>query len=457
VKEHYKESGVNWIGKIPAHWEIIKVKNLARNNGSLFIDGDWIESDVIQKTGVRYLTTGNIGPGKFKKQGNNYISEETFHSMNCLKALPGDLAISRLNEPIGRACILPYDEPRYVVAVDIVILRPDSKYDKQYISYCMNTVGYSENAAIMSRGTTMKRISRGGLGNFSIPITSYSEQKLISNFLNQKTSEIDTLIEDKEKLIQLLEEKRQAIITEAVTKGLDPDVQMKDSGVEWIGEIPEHWEVVKLKSKGEIRGRIGYRGYTTEDLVDVGKGAITLGASNINKLNQLDLSQKSFISWEKYYESPEIMVQTNDLIFVQRGSVGRFCIIEDKVENITINPSLLIIKEYIENTKHLYWYLNSNYITNLVTLLTTSTAVPMVSQEQLKNFNIILPPKQEQNKITGYLNHKTKAYDITVNIVNTQINKLKEYRQSLIYEAVTGKIDVQEMLKETEQEEVSSS
>src|SRR5699024_5224919 len=151
------------------------------------------------------------------------------------------------------------------------------------------------------------------------------------------------------------------------------------------------------------------------------------------------------------------MVQTNDLIFVQRGSVGRFCIIEDKVENITINPNLLIIKEYIENTKHLYWYLNSNYITNLVTLLTTSTAVPMVSQEQLKNFNIILPPKQEQNKITGYLNHKTKAYDITVNIVNTQINKLKEYRQSLIYEAVTGKIDVQEMLKETEQEEVSSS
>ncbi|SDK74535.1 type I restriction enzyme, S subunit [Jeotgalicoccus aerolatus] len=452
----YKDSRVNWIGEIPAHWEIIKVKNLALNNGSLFIDGDWIESDVIQETGIRYLTTGNIGAGKFKRQGNNYISEETFHSMNCLKALPGDLAISRLNEPIGRACILPYDEPRYVVAVDIVILRPDSKYDKEYISYCMNTVGYSENASIMSRGTTMKRISRGGLGNFSIPITSYSEQRLISNFLNKKTSEIDTLISDKEKLIALLEEKRQAIITETVTKGLNPDVKMKDSGVEWIGEIPEHWGITKL---GRVSDVIDPEPSHRAPAMAKEEGFPYIGIRDINPDGSINLETARRI------EEPALIAQENrftintkDIIFCRVATIGHPRVLK-KETRIALSATLALIQYKPTKINYLYllYYLNSLPVKIQSELFSTGSTRRSLGMEVLRKFDVILPNYEEQIEIIDHLKKYITNTDIIIETERDLISKLKEYRQALIYEAVTGKIDVQEMLKEIEQEEVSSS
>ena len=189
-----KDSGIDWIGRIPKKWDTKKVKYLATQPNSLFIDGDWIESDVIIEEGIRYLTTGNVGTGFFKAQGSGCISEETFKKLKCLKVLPGDLMISRLNEPIGRACIVPNMEKMYVVAVDNVILRPDKEFDKKFIMYCMNTTGYAEAGREAARGSTMQRVSRSILGTFIIPITNIKEQKSIAEFLDNKVEKIDEIL-----------------------------------------------------------------------------------------------------------------------------------------------------------------------------------------------------------------------------------------------------------------------
>lgn len=213
-----KNSGVAWIGEMPQAWTISKIKYLATEKGSLFMDGDWIESDIIVEEGIRYLTTGNVWAGEYKEQGMGHITQKTFNKLNCLKVLPGDLVISRLNEPIGRACILPLDkEPFYVVAVDIVVLRPNKSCDKRYLMYFMNTNGYAEEAGLTSRGTTMPRISRTILGNLNIVIPPLNEQQAIADYLDDKCAKIDALIKDKQAAVDTMREYKKSLIYEYVT------------------------------------------------------------------------------------------------------------------------------------------------------------------------------------------------------------------------------------------------
>lgn len=212
-----KDSGVEWIGEIPRAWSAKRIKTLALSSRSLFIDGDWINSPDISEAGIRYFTTGNIGQGYFKEQGNGYITTETFNRLNCTMVHAGDLIISRLNEPIGRACIIPEHYKDCIVAVDNVILRPDDGYNKKYLMYCMSSDRYAEYTALLARGTTMHRISRTQLGNIFLPIPPSSEQAFIVSYLDEKCAAIDSVIAEKEALISDLETYKRSLIFEVVT------------------------------------------------------------------------------------------------------------------------------------------------------------------------------------------------------------------------------------------------
>ncbi|MCD6526748.1 MAG: restriction endonuclease subunit S [Desulfuromonas sp.] len=254
--EKYKASGVEWIGEIPEGWEVKKLKYLATERDDLFTDGDWIESKyiVFDDSQIRYITTGNIGEGYYKEQGFTYVTEETFRKLNCTEIFRDDLLISRLNPPIGRCCIIPDLGKRIVTSVDNVVLRPNERYLKKFLMYAMSNSRYFEFTSLIARGATMQRISRGLLGNVAIPIAKdFKEQTAIANYLDRKTAEIDKLIAQKERLLELYEEEKTAIINQAVTKGIDPDVKLKDSGIDWLGEIPEGWEVKKLKYVAHLK------------------------------------------------------------------------------------------------------------------------------------------------------------------------------------------------------------
>lgn len=438
----YRQCDCEWINEIPAHWGTVSIKRTVNSPASSFIDGDWIESDVITSDGIRYLTTGNVGAIDYKEQGSGFISEETFRELNCTEVFPGDILISRLNEPIGRACIVPDLGYRIVVAVDNVIYRPNNElYDNKFLVYQMNCLPYAENANFIARGSTMPRISRTMLGSIKICVPPLIEQKKIASYLDKKCDKINSAIDTQKKKIELLNELKQTIITNAVTRGLNPDAPMKDSGAEWIGKIPKHWKLKRLKYISTIKGRIGFRGYTVADLVPEGEGAFVIGGKHINQC-VLNTDSPDYISWDKYYESPEIMVAFGDIVMAQRGSLGKVAIIDKEIQEATINPSLVLLKEIKCNNKYLYNYLVSRATNTLIELLNTATAVPMISQNQIENMPIPLAPPSEQLDIVKYIDEQSSIIDAKISKTNRRIELLNELKQSIIVEAVTGKIKV---------------
>lgn len=213
-----KDSGIEWIGEIPKHWDLVKIKYTQKKEESnSFIDGDWIESNYIKEDGIRYITTGNIGDGKFIVQGNGFISREDFELLRCKYAYPGDLIFSRLNAPYGRSCLLPDTYSEYVIAVDNVILRPDEYYNRKFINYLTQCIGYQQSVKDSASGTTMQRISRTKLGNIPLPFPNTEEQNDIVEYLYKKTKLIDDSIAIKQKQLETLEEYKKSLIYEYVT------------------------------------------------------------------------------------------------------------------------------------------------------------------------------------------------------------------------------------------------
>lgn len=216
-----KNSGVEWLGNIPEHWFVVPLGRILFDADSVFIDGDWIESKDISEEGFRYLTSGNIGEGVFKEQGQAFISETTFAELNCTEVLSGDVLISRLNLPIGRACIAPNLDCRMVTCVDNVIVRPNQSVDRQFLVYMLTSKEHFANMETLARGTTMQRISRSTLSHVRFAFPTKSEQSSIAAFLDRETGKIDALIAKAEQAIALQKEHRTALISAAVTGKID--------------------------------------------------------------------------------------------------------------------------------------------------------------------------------------------------------------------------------------------
>ena len=430
-----KDSGIEWIGEIPENWDTIRVKHLATEKDTLFLDGDWINSDVIVDEGIRYLTSGNVGEGVYKEQGKGYISEETFNKLNCLTVYPGDLMISRLNEPVGRCCIVPEGEKYYVVAVDNVILRPNHNFHKKYLLYCMNTTGYARAALMAASGTTMQRISRTSLGNMAVPVASYEEQFLIADYLDQKCAEIDAIISAKEKTNELLKERRQSIIYEAVTKGLDPTEPMKDSGIEWIGEIPESWNCKKIKYAFSLVAgatpKSGNEEYWDGDIIWITPADYTTEDIYIYEGHKT-------ITTEGLNSCATTMIPEESIVFSKRAPIGLVAI--NKVPLCTNQGCISCIPNKDIDSKFYYYVMSA--FTKEFDLFGSGTTFKEISAEAFANFVLPNTRIEEQIEIEEYLDLKCQEINDLISSNNATIEKLKEYRQSVIYEAVTGKVEI---------------
>ena len=434
-----KDSGIEWIGEIPKEWKLRKIKFLPNNEENSFVDGDWIESPVITDEGIRYYTTGNIGDGLFKEQGNGYISLNTFKMLNCKYAYPGDLVISRLNAPYGRSCILPNNEEKYVLAVDNVILRTNE--DKRFICYLTQCLGYQRAVEDISNGTTMKRVSRVKLGNISLPLPRIDLQNKIANYLDTKCSELDATAEDIQKEISLLKDYKKSVITEAVTKGLNPDAEMKDSGIEWIGEIPKGWKVPKIKYVAKfLNGDRGKNYPSGNDLTD--SGIVFLTSNNIREV-VLDCTSDitKYITEKRYNILGGAKIRKNDIIFCLRGSVGNCAI--NKTENEgTIASSLVDIRPIKVVASFLNYCLKSDINSIQTSINMNGSCAANLSAENVANYCFIEPSISEQQQIADYLDTKCSEIDTLITDKKRQLDILADYKKSLIYEYVTGKKEV---------------
>ncbi len=443
--EKYKPSGVEWIGKVPEHWSICKIKHLAIGENTLFLDGDWIESKdiVFDSENIRYITTGNIGEGKYKEQGSGYITEQTFQRLNCTEVYKGDLVISRLNPPIGRACLIPDLGKRIVTSVDNVILRPNENFNKGYLVFLFSNSNYFTQTSLMARGATMQRLSRGLLGEIAICTPPLPEQTAIARYLDQKTSEIDQLIVQKEHLLALWEEEKTAVINQAVTRGLDAGAKMKDSGVAWLGEVPEHWVVKRLKYGVNKIGS----GVTPKGGAEVYKtsGIPLLRSQNIH-FDGLRLNDVVFISEEIHDEMSNSKVRTGDVLLnITGASIGRTYFVDDNLGEANVNQHVCILRPNEDiDAKFLYFIFRSSIGQKQIEFEQTGSGREGLNFSALQNFQIPFLNISEQTAIVHHIETQTARIQTQMNQTRKLIELLKEYRATLISEVVTGKIKITE-------------
>lgn len=437
--EKYKPSGIEWIGEVPEHWESFRIKYaLSRSAAGVWGDDEKGDSnDIICYRIADFdynhgcldlddLTTRNIEP---KQLEGRIVSE-------------GDLLIEKSGggeaTPVGRVVKVNSDQrATYTNFIHSVSVKDG--YSSNYLYYYFfNLYALKINMLFFNQTTGLQNLKVGDYLSQTIFLPSLAEQEAIAAYLDARCADIDKVVATQEKRIALLKELKQSVITQAVTRGLNPDVKMKDSSVEWIGEVPEHWEIRRLKHLCEIFGRIGYRGYTEADLVSESEGAITLSPSNFSN-GKLDYSKCSYLSWAKYYESPEIMIDNGDVIFVKTASVGKCALVTDLPKEATLNPQIVVFKKLKCNGPYLNYLCQTPVIQSQVTTSLNGSTIATISQEKIGSYRFALPPIEEQEQISAYIDLRCAEIDKQIDGVARQIDLLREYKQSIITEVVTGK------------------
>jgi type I restriction enzyme S subunit len=436
----YKPSGVEWLGEVPEGWTVRPLKTIASGTGALFIDGDWIESKDISSAGIRYLTSGNVGEGFYKEQGQGFITDETFNELKCTEVLPGDLLISRLNVPIGRACIVPDLGSRIVTCVDNVVVRPASIFKRQFCVFLLSCKGHLENTEILGRGATMPRLSRSALGRLPFAFPPLPEQTAIAEFLDRETGKIDGLVAEQRRLMELLKEKRQAVISHAITKGLNPHAPMKPSGIEWLGDVPEHWALPKLKGVATFSGG----GTPSRDNPAYWNGDIPWVSPKDMKAERIEGAEES-ITEEGLRSSASILLPPGRVLIVVRSGILKHTIpIAINETEVALNQDMKALS--FDPTKcverFFFRWVQGHNEQLLLAWAKQGATVESIEHSYLAQTVVPLPAVAEQNAIVEYLETELAKFDTLTAEAQRAIDLLQERRTALISAAVTGQIDV---------------
>ena len=424
----YEDSGVEWIGKIPKHWQVFKFRYLSQESRRKNDDDANREMlSLSSYTGVQLKHYEYESTKRTKDESLTYLVVE-----------PNQLVVNpmwQMKRSIGVSYLHGIVSPGYrVYYVDLERLVP------QYLHHLMRSDNYVDEYNKHVRGITTydRSVKKEDFEEIAVLIPPRQEQTQIANFLDRKTQQIDELIRVKERKIELLGEYRASLINQAVTKGLDPNVEMRPSGVEWIGEIPKAWNTVPLTKY--LESIIDYRGRTPEK-TESGRFLVT--AKNV-KNGQLDYQISREFTSEPEYQ--KIMTrgipQMGDVLFTTEAPLGQVANVDDPSialaqRIIKLRPKSDLLNPYFLK----YWLLSPSFQSDLQRYATGSTVLG-IKASKLCLLKLNLPPLKNQAQIANFLDHKTKQIDELRSSEEQTIKLLKEYRQSLISAVVTGKIDV---------------
>ena len=415
----YKDSGIEWIGEIPSEWNIVKTKYMTSPRKELSDSGKEELLSVSEYLGVI--------PRSLIRKGKGSLSRSE-SLIGYLKVYKGDLVNNIMLMWKKGLGVSQYDgivSPAYSVFNFIESV-------PSYYHYLYRTDRYITEFRKNSTGVIMSRLRLydDDFGDIPSVIPSLQEQQQISDYLDYKTSKMDKLLEKTQQKIELLKEQRISLINTTVTKGLNPNVEMKDSGIEWIGEIPSGWNVTKLKYTCNITYGISPPDTTYNDK---GRGEIL-----INGPVEYSKEDFGYTRSTKWTTDPKKFTEKGSLLFCLRGSTGRMNITHDYV-SIGRGVCSIISKE--SQWFMIYsMFIVRDYIQGEI----TGSTFPSVTKDDVDNYFICTPPQQEQQQIVDYLDKETTKIDKLIDTENKRINLLKEYRQSLISEVVTGKVDVRD-------------
>ena len=419
-----KDSGIAWIGEIPKHWNTIKLGDLYSQRKEKVSDKDFPPLSVTMQGILPQLET----------------AAKTDDGDNRKLVRIGDFAINSRSDRRGSCGISAYDGS---VSLINTVLVPRNEMNPIYYNWLFHTSLFADEYYKWGHGIVddLWTTKWQEMKNISVVAPDLEEQSRIANFLDKKCAEIDELIALQEQMIAQLNTYKQAVITETVTKGLDPNVKMKDSGVEWIGETPEHWGNAKIKNFIAL----------VESGVSVNAGGNSAGENEYGVLKTSSVSKYVFDITENKTVFPEEIerlkcpVKANTLIVSRMNTpelVGACGYVEKNSYNIYLPDRLWQVHLTSQiHVKFVWYYLRSSFVRAYYSSLSSGTSSSMqnISQDQFANVSIMLPPLSEQQSIAQYLDQKCKEIDELISIKKEKIEHLKAYKKSVIYEYVTGK------------------
>jgi type I restriction enzyme S subunit len=437
----YRDSGVEWLGQTPAHWQVKRLKSIAS----------------VQLSNVDKKSAEGEEPVRLCNYVDVYYNERITADLDFMSATAtpeqirrfslrgGDVLITKDSESwtdIAVPAVVAEDLPGVICGYHLAHIRPEVGYHGAFLAHAFSAIGPRDQFQVSANG-----ITRFGLGGDAIrtglfPIPPEPEQRAIAAFLDRETAKVDALVAEKQRLIALLQEKCAALITRAVTKGLDPNVPMKDSGYEWLGEIPAHWEVKELR-------RLNRKGTSiTYGIVQAGPDV----EGGVPYIRTSDMAGEELPKTGYLRAAPEIdaayrrsKVATGDVVVAIRATVGKALMVPDYLDgaNLTQGTAKVSPGDRVDG-KFLLAALRSEVSEQRFEAIAKGATFREITLDMLRRLPVAVPPLTEQAIIVDFIEAETTKTNVLVKAVRTVIDHLKEMRNALISAAVTGKIDVRE-------------
>ncbi|MBX9186841.1 restriction endonuclease subunit S [Bacteroides sp. K03] len=441
--EKYKDSGIAWIGEIPEHWSVKRLNDIGKYRKGPFGSALKVDSFIDKSDDAIKVYEQQNAIKKSAIIGASYISKEYFeNNMKGFEVCANDIIVSCAGT-IGELFVLPSNIEKGIINQALMRMRMDCRYvNLSFFLYIFDILLRVESEQ-SSNGSAMKNIPPFDiLKKIRIPLANISEQEQIAKYLDWKCGEVDRIVEVRERQIKLLDELRTSVISRAVTRGLNPNAPLKDSGIDWIGQIPEHWEICRLKNACSLKGRIGWKGLRSEEFEQISYAYLVTGQDFHSAI--IDWTKCYQISKERYDEDPYIQLSNGDLLITKDGTIGKIAKVSNMDKPSCLNSGIFVMKQTkaLFEQSYLYWLLESSLLKEFNNYTSTGTTILHLYQNVFENMPFIIPSLSEQQQIAEYLDKKTEEIDSTIDKFKVQIDKLKEYRQALITEVVTGKIDV---------------
>lgn len=431
----------SWSSELPPEWDVAKLRRLLTA-----LDQGWSPTAEDRQVGERewgVLKLSAISHGSFLPSEHKALPPDEAPDPS-IEVRPGDVLLTRANTPklVGDACFVGRTRPGLMFSDLIYRLRFNDSVDPRFVTYWLVSAPGRHQIEVDARGSSqsMVKVSQSHIRAWRVPVPGVVLQRQIADFLDRETAKIDRLTEEKQRLIELLEEKRAALITQAVTKGLDPAVEMKDSGVKWLGEIPAHWDAAPLFARYEVElGKmLDSKTITGAHLVRYVRNVdVQWHSVNTADLPSMDFSPSDRIRYR---------LKPGDLLVCEGGEVGRTAIWKGELGECYYQKAIHRLRPHSSRDvpKFFLFVMEAAARLGVFTAGSNPNTIDHLTAVQLKHHRFPFPPKQEQVAIARFLSENVEELNNVQGAITEAVSLLREYRTALISAAVTGKIDVRE-------------
>ena len=439
--EAYKDSGIQWLGKIPSHWETIAMKFYFYMKGRIGWQG--LKAEEFIEEGPYLVTGTDFEDGRVVWDRCYHISEERFNEAPEIHVKKGDLLITK-DGTVGKLAYIDSLPEKVSLNSHLLILRPyTDSISNHFMYWALQASNFEYYTGLAQNGSIMASLSQEKIGDYKLGLPSLNEQEIIASYLDYKVGQIDGAIKEKEAMLEDLKAYRTAIISEAVTKGLDKNVEMKNSKNPLIGNIPASWKV--MKTLYCLSMPITDGPHTTPELYDEGIPFISAEAISCGN-GKIDFSHKrGYISQEFYEECcKKYIPQIDDIYMIKSGATTGKVAIVDTEEVFTIWSPLAVFRcdRSVMLPQYMFMLLQSPLYQSQVELGWSFGTQQNIGMRVLEKIQVPVPPIIEQQEIVDHVSAKISIVDIVIAETDKEIADLKSYKSSVISEAVTGKVDL---------------